>query len=244
MTGVVVGLFVLMALGVTGSAILQGRFHAVRPPEPRRLQFYEVAYLAGGRSRVADVALAYLVWAGLVDIRPGAGVLAMVAAPSRHVELAPVEAALVSTISADGRKPTIPLSAAREAAGSVPSTLAGYVVPPRDRLLARAPAVGSAVLAAVVAMGIAVSIDDRWGFLAVVPLVAVIVVATAMLGGTRLTKAGVMALAEEHERHAKDLSTAEMGVTSLPLESGMYIIALHGRVAMTGGLAPLRRVLR
>jgi hypothetical protein len=68
------------------------------------------------------------------------------------------------------------------------------------------------------------------------------VVATTFIGDG-LTNAGRAALAEEARRVRDDLETAQVGVTSLPIERGLYLVAVFGRSVMTGELAPLRRVL-
>ncbi|MDH4116259.1 MAG: TIGR04222 domain-containing membrane protein [Acidimicrobiia bacterium] len=244
MTGVTSGLLVLIAIGVVASAILHGRVSRGSSP-PEELEFYQVAYLAGGPSRVAEVALSYLVWAGLVDVRSAAGSLALVSAPNRAVELAPVEKALVATIPPEGRTPGFPLGAAREAAAGVADRLSGLVVPPGLSLLALAPAVGASIIAAGIATAVMLSVEQGTptGFLAIVPLVGVIVVLTAVSGRSRLTETGQQALADVRAARADDLALAELGVTSLPIESGLYIVALYGRPAMTGGLLSLRRLL-
>jgi hypothetical protein len=98
-------------------------------------------------------------------------------------------------------------------------------------------------VAAVISVGVSLASDVGVGFLPVVAVVAVIVVLTALPRGVRLTDAGRAVLRAERERFDPDLKIARVGVTSLPIESGLYIVALYGGDAMTGELSPLRRIL-
>ncbi|MGF1666760.1 MAG: TIGR04222 domain-containing membrane protein [Acidimicrobiia bacterium] len=243
MTWLTVGLLGLMALGVTISSVANHRVikGGARPSE--RVTFYQLAHLAGGRARVAEVAVAYLVWAGLVEARVNARTLALRAAPAASVELAPVEQALIATIPPEGGRPAIPMSAARDAARWVEGNLVGLVVAARQSWMVALPAMVSAVVAAVISVGVAWASEISVGFLPVVTVVAAIVVLTALPRGVRLTNAGKEVLDVERERFDPDLPIAQVGVTSLPIESGLYIVALYGNDAMTGELSPLRRIL-
>ncbi len=243
MTWLTVGLLGLMALGVAMSSVGHHRVVGAGGWAGERPTFYQLAHLAGGRARVAEVAAAYLVWAGLVEARVNARTLALRSAPSEKVELAPVERALIATIPAEGGRASLPMSAAREAARSLEANLSGLVIGTRQSWLAALPALVSAVVAAVVSVGVSMASDVNVGFLPVVPVVSVIVILTALPRGLRLTDAGRELLDAERERFDPDLPIARAGVTSLPIESGLYIVALYGSDAMTGELSPLRRVI-
>jgi uncharacterized protein (TIGR04222 family) len=125
----------------------------------------------------------------------------------------------------------------------VEADLSGLVVARRHLWMVALPALVSAVVAAAIAVGVSAASDINVGFLPVVAVVAVIVVLTALPRGVRLTDAGRAVLGAERERFDPDLPIARVGVTSLPIESGLYIVALYGSDAMTGELSPLRRIL-
>lgn len=244
MTSITVGLLILMAVGVAVSSAMHHRASTGVPTATERPSFYRVAYMVGGRVRVAEVAVAYLAWAGLVEARFNTGVLALRSAPSAEVELTPVERALLAMIPPQGAKPTMAMSAARGAAGWVEAELGGLVVPARRVWIAAAPALLSALISLVVSVGVLLGVGGTsWDFLPVVPLVAAIVGLIAFPRGVKLTTAGREVLDAERDRFDPDLRLAQMGVTSLPIESGLYIVALYGRATMTGELAPLARVL-
>lgn len=243
MTWLTVGLLGLMALGVAISSVAHQRAARAGTGPAERLTFYQLAHLAGGRARVAEVAIAYLVWAGLVEVRVNARTLALRSTPSEGVELAPVERALIAMIPSEGGRAALPMSAAREAARSVEASLGGLVVAGRQSWTVALPALVSAVVAAVISVGVSLASDISVGFLPVVAVVAVIVILTALPRGVRLTDAGRAVLGAERERFDPDLEIARVGVTSLPIESGLYIVALYGGDAMTGELSPLRRIL-
>lgn len=244
MLSITVALLILMALGVTASSVMHHSLSTGSPSPSERPSFYRIAYMAGGRARVAEVAVAYLAWAGLVEARFNTGVLALRSAPSSEVELTPVERALLAMIPPHGAKPTMAMSAARGAAGWVEAELTGLVIPTRRAWIAAAPALVTAVISMVVSLGVLFGVQGAaWDFLPVVSLVALIVGLIAVPRGVKLTSAGREVLDAERERFDPDLRLAEMGVTSLPIESGLYIVALYGRESMTGELAPLARVL-
>jgi uncharacterized protein (TIGR04222 family) len=243
MTWLTVGLLGLMALGVTISSVANLRVARSGSRPAERVTFYQLAHLAGGRARVAEVAVAYLVWAGLVEARANACTLALRSGPAANVELAPVEQALIATIPPEGGGPGLPMSAARDAARWVEGNLVGLVVAARQSWMVALPAMVSAVVAAVISVGVWLASEVDVGFLPVVSVVAVIVALTALPRGVRLTNAGREVLEVERERFDPDLPIAQLGVTSLPIESGLYIVALYGNDAMTGELSPLRRIL-
>lgn len=245
MAALTVALLMLMAVCVVSSTVLHHRAIGRGSPPAEQLEFYRVAYLAGGRSRVAEVALAYLVWVGLVEVRISTRTVALRSTPAEGAPLAPVERALLATIPAQGGKPTLSMAAARDAAGWLGSEMSGLVVPPRTSLLISLPSIIGSLLAAIVSLGVIIGVSPGTplGILAIVPVVSLIVLLTTLRRGPRVTKAGRVALDQERDRLDPDLAIAQMGVTSLPIESGLYIVALYGRDAMTGQLAPLARVL-
>jgi uncharacterized protein (TIGR04222 family) len=243
MAWLTVALLGLMVLGVAISSVANHRAVRTGTRPVERVTFYQLAHLAGGRARVAEVAAAYLVWAGLVEARVNARTLALRAAPAADVELAPVERALIATIPPEGGRVAIPMSAARDAARWVEGNLVGLVVAGRQSWMVALPAIVTAVAAAVISAGVWLAAETAVGFLPVVSVVAVVVILTALPRGVRLTNAGREVLDVERERFDPDLPIAHVGVTSLPIESGLYIVALYGNDAMTGELSPLRRIL-
>jgi uncharacterized protein (TIGR04222 family) len=246
----VVVLLVVIGLGVLAAAARQRRLSAAGRDTPGELTTYQVAYLAGGSRRVAETALAYLTWANLVEARPGGRRLALVGRPREGVPLHPVERELLGRIPMEGGSPALPLSAAVAAAersvGTPDLDLAGLVIDRRDRRFLHALVLVPALLSALGAGGLMVALAVREapiGLLPTVPLAAAIVSATALADRSFLTRTGREALAALEIRHRRDLALADMAVTSLPIEQGLYVVALRGRPAMTGNLAPLRRVI-
>jgi uncharacterized protein (TIGR04222 family) len=246
MTAIVVALLAVIAAAVVAALVLQRRAESTQPSlMDRDLTFYQVAYLAGGARRVAETALSYLIWAGLVDVREGARTVALRGAPSKDAELAPVERALVATIPAHGGSPTYALGAAREAARFVEDGLGGLIVPSKLATLVAVTAVAPSLLAGTIAIAVMVALRSRGaplGFMPVVPVLGLVVALVISVGRSRLTTSGRAALTHLLDLYDSDLNVAAAGVTSLPIERGLYLVALYGRPAMTGGLSGLRRI--
>lgn len=239
---------VLAAAVVAGAAarsrVVSSQRVAIAPHE---LSFYEAALLAGGRRRVADTALAYLVWAGVIEVRERTMRLVLRAPPRSQHPLAPVEEALLSSITMEGVAPALPMARAREAAGWVEHELVGLVVPARARAgvlgVMIVPAVLAAVVAAVWMLGEAVAGRDL-GFVPVIPAIAAAVALVAWIDRPLVTREGERVLEELGRQFSdQDLEVAVSGVTSVPIERGLYLVALYGRRAMTGGLSGLRKLL-
>jgi uncharacterized protein (TIGR04222 family) len=243
-TVVVVVLLAVIVAGLVGAGVVQRRSeHAVADFTDRDLTFYQVAYLAGGPKRVAETALAYLTWAGLIEVREGARAIAARGAHRRQADFAPVERALLATTPPEGGSPAYALGAAREAAAWVEGELAGLVIPRRVAATIAAIAIIPAMIAGVLAVALIVVLGgDGIGFLPVVPVLSVFVALAASVTRTPLTALGKAAVSRLSDLYDEDLRVAAAGVTSLPIERGLYLVALYGRPAMTGGLAALRRV--
>lgn len=242
--GVTGGLLGVMALGVVVSAVLQRMAVKTRVDAVDGLGFYQAAYLAGGPRRVAEAGFAYLVWAGLIEVRTNTKSVALRALPGPGVELRPVEVALIATVPPEGGGLSMSLGAAEAASDWLLEELDGLVVSPRRRLLAAAPALGTATLTGVVGAVVALSAESAVGLLPLVPLTALVVVlASVRFGRPLLTVAGKRSIDALRERYDSRLADAKRAVTGLPIEAGLYIVALYGREAMTGDLTPLARVL-
>jgi hypothetical protein len=102
------------------------------------------------------------------------------------------------------------------------------------------------LIAGAVATAVALLVSDGTGsgLLLVVPLVALVVILTSLrLNRPLLTSDGRRLLEETRVRFDPELVAAHRGITSMPIESGLYIVALYGREAMTGELKTLARVL-
>lgn len=238
----------LMVAGLAVAAALRARLLAGGDPAvpPDDLSFYEVALLAGGPRRVADTALAYLTWAGVLEVRETSRKLVLRTPPRPGQPLHPWEAALVNTISRDGSGPAFPLAAATDAAAAIVDAIPGLAVAPAGAAGPVAAAVGPALVAGV---GAGVWMWDRTGrglpveFVPLVPLLAAAVILVAIRDRPRATRRGRQAVETLRSHYDDDLTVAAAGVTSLPVERAMYVVALYGRPALTGGLSALRTVL-
>jgi uncharacterized protein (TIGR04222 family) len=244
-TTATVVLLAVIAAGVVASMVHAAalRAGAATSPAPD-LSFYQVAYLAGGRKRVALVAFAYLFWSGLLEIRDGSRTVALLKQPPGDIDLAPVEEAILARVPMEGIS-TVPVQGAAEvAAGWVADEMPDLVTPPRVAWQLAALAIVPALLALAASLALIVSLDggESPGLLATVPFVALAVVIVAWAARPGVTRQGRAVLAEAADRYEADLEIASVGVTSLPVERGMYIVALYGRNALTGGLLSLRRV--
>ena len=237
-------LLAVIGAGVAASALHAARFRSGSAPATAAdVSFYQVAYLAGGRKRVALVAMAYLYWSGLLEIRDGSKTIALLTQPPADVDLTPVEEAILARVPMEGIS-TVPVQgAAQVAAGWVADEMPGLVTPPRVAWQLAALAIVPSLFALVASLVLLLARDgEPPGLLAVVPFVAFVVVMVAWAARPGVTRQGRAILAEAADRYEDDLAIASVGVTSLPLERGMYIVALYGRNALTGGLLSLRRV--
>lgn len=238
----------LMVAGLALAVVARARLLAGGEPglPPEDLSFYEVALLAGGPRRVADTALAYLLWAGVVEVRETSRKLVLRTPPKAGQPLHPWESALVNTISREGSGPAFPLAAATDAAASIVDALPGLAVAPARAAGPIAAAVAPAVVAGIGA-GLWMWRRSADGlpleFVPLVPLMAAAVTLVAIRDRPRATRRGRQAVEALRRTYDADLAVAAAGVTSLPVERAMYVVALYGRPALTGGLSALRTVL-
>lgn len=245
MEAATLGFTLVMAL--TMAATLAARMWLSRASDApdAELVLYQVAMLAGGPRRVADTALSYLTWSGVVEVRESTNRLVRRVGIGQVPDLHPVEWSALAAINPEGVRPEAALGAAREAARQEVDGLDGLVVDARLRLvldLAVVLGCGGVVLAAIWWM--LASQQPTTGF---VPLLAV----TSLLymawwsstGRPRVTGEGEAVLEQIRSRYDADLEVAALGVTSLSVERAMHLIALYGRDALTGGLSGLRKVL-
>lgn len=231
----------------TMAATLVARFAMSRSgAEPSQdLVLYQVAMLAGGPSRVSDTALSYLTWKGMVDVRESTDRLVRIAGPHSLPDLHPVEASILGTITAVGVKPAAAMAAGRQAARDHIAGLDGLTVSPGG--------VFASGLAVLVGCGLVVLGAVWWllanpaGAIGFVPLIALMALVYAgwwvTAGRPRTTASGEAVLERKRSRYDADLEIVAIGVTSLPIQKAMEVIALYGRDALTGGLSSLRKVI-
>lgn len=231
-------LAVTMFVTLAGRAWLQ-RTTEVAVPE---LSLYQVALLAGGPRRVCDTALAYLNWAGMIEVRESTDRLVRVAATKTLPDLHPVELSIFGAVDTVGVRPEAAIGSGRQSAREEVDGLTGLVVSPRNRLaLGLVVVIGCGL---IVIVGVARSGGSSAGFLPLLALTSLVYMAWWFLAGQpRVTGAGNQVLEGIRERYDRDLEIAAIGVTSLPVERAMHVIALYGRDALTGGLSGLRKVM-
>lgn len=235
------------ALAVVTLATLLGRLRLVRagtaPPDD--LTLYQVAMLSGGPARVSDTALSYLVWAGMLEVRDFTDRLVRVVGRRGILDLHPVEIAVLGAVDPSGVRPEAAMGAGRTAARKHVGGLNGMVVDPgRRRLVDGVMLAGCAVVAVAGGWWLVARTEQSAGFVPLLVLVAVLLPGWwFLLGRPRRTRHGDELLEEMRRRYDGDLEIAAVGVTSLPLERAMHIIALYGRDALTGGLSGLRKVM-
>lgn len=233
------------ALAVTMFVSLVARVWLVRGSEtPDELTLYQVAMLAGGKGRASDVALAFLTWSGMVEVRESTDRLVRVAGVNTVPDLHAIELAVLGAIDTAGVRPEAAMGAGRMAAHDHVDGLAGLVVDARSgALVDLGVAAGSA--AVVGAGGYWLSArGDSEGFLLLLMVAAVVYAAWWFVSGRpRRTTEGQELLEVMRRGFDDDLHIAAIGVTSLPVERAMHIIALYGRDALTGGLSGLRKVM-
>lgn len=121
----------------------------------------------------------------------------------------------------------------------------GLVVePPRRLLLTSLVFIGSGmVVAGSVRWLIGTGTSGR-GFVPLVALSALVFAGWWLAAGRPWrTSQGERIMFEIRLRYDADLSVAAVGITSLPIERAMPVIALYGRDALTDGLSGLRKVI-
>lgn len=242
---VTLGLGVILA--ATMAVSLLARLWITRADQAveTELSLYQVAMLAGGPRRVSDTALSYLAWSGIIEVRESTDRLVRIVGVNRVPDLHPVEASVLGTIDPAGVRPEAPMGAGRLAARSEVVGLEGLVVEPPSRLrLGALVLTGGAAVVAGAAWWAATADPVTTGFVPLLALSAVLYVIWWFVGGQpRLTGAGQATVEAIRSRFDPDLEVAAIGVTSLPVERAMGVIALYGRDALTGGLSGLRKVI-
>jgi hypothetical protein len=137
------------------------------------------------------------------------------------------------------------MGAGRQAAREGVSLPPGLTVDPRLLLVLDLVAVGGCVLVATWAAWWSLSRDGAAaGFVPLVGTLALVyAIWWALYGRPRVMGAGETCLERIRRDYDSDLALAAVGVTSLPAERAMHVIALYGRDALTGGLSGLRKVM-
>lgn len=214
-------------------------------PFPGDANLYEMAFVAGGPTRVSDTALSYLVWSGAVEVRETTGRLVRIVGPGAVPNLHPVELSVLSAIDPVGVRPDLPMGTGREAARQFVRQPPGLLVPAWRSLLVDVVVLGGSALVAALAIWWMLSSKVAGsGFVPLFGLLAGVVGTWWMVAGRpRLTRAGMDAVENWKTRSDPDLQIAAIGVTSLPMERAMPVVALYGRDALTGGLSGLRTVI-
>lgn len=234
-------------LAVTMALTLAARIWVVRSgiaPDVE-LSLYQVAMLAGGPSRVSDTALSYLTWAGMLEVRESTDRLVRLPGMKAIPDMHPVELSILAAVDPAGVRPEAAMGSGRQAARETVSGLSGLVVEPAVRT-----ALDLVILAgcgAVVAGAVwwtAARDGSSAGFVPLLGLTAFVYAAWWFaVGRPRVSGAGLALLEQIREKYDSDLQVAAIGVTSLPVERAMHVIALYGRDALTGGLSGLRKVM-
>ena len=212
---------------------------------PGELTLYQVAMLAGGASRVCDTALGYLTYAGYIEVRESTDRLVLRANARTADALHRVEIAILAALDPVGVRPEAAMGAGRKAAREFVHVPDSLVRSPGRMALADLVVLGGSSAAVVAAAWwVLASEVVTTGF---VPLLAGLGVVLAAwwiwVGRPRLSRNGKEILEYLRQGFDSDLTVASIGVTSLPIERAMRIIALYGRDALTGGLSGLRKVM-
>lgn len=212
---------------------------------PSDLTLYQIAMLAGGTTRVSDTALGYLTYAGYIEVRESTDRLVLRAGARTADALHRVEIAILSALDPAGVRPEAAMGAGRIAAREYVEVPDSLVISPRRAGLADLAVLGgSSAVVVVSAWWVLVADAVTTGF---VPLLAGLAVVLAAwwiwVGRPRLSPSGKELLEYLREGSDSDLGVAAIGVTSLPIDRAMRIIALYGRDALTGGLSGLRKVM-
>ncbi|MFP3913414.1 MAG: TIGR04222 domain-containing membrane protein [Actinomycetota bacterium] len=209
------------------------------------LALYQVAMLAGGAGRVSDTVLSFLTWSGMLEARDISDRLVRVVGVNSVSDLHPVELAVLGAVDPAGVRPEAAMGAGRLAALHHVGGLEGLVVDPGARRAVDAMVIfGCGAVAGSGVWWLAAREGPMAGF---VPLLALVALLYAgwwfFFGRPYRTRNGEKILEDLRVRFDDDLQIAAVGVTSLPLERAMHIIALYGRDALTGGLSGLRKVM-
>lgn len=234
------------ALAATMLASLAGRIWlTVRgAAPPGELTLYQVAMLAGGPVRASDTALSYLTWLGMLEAREISNRLVRVVVNSVP-DLHPIELAVLGAVDPAGVRPEAAMGAGRLAAGRHVRGLAGLLVDPTQRrLIDLTVSVGCGGVAGAGMWWLAGREGTPAGFVLLLVLVAFLYGGWWFsFGRPRRTRQGDELVEDLRRSFDEDLEIAAIGVTSLPLERAIHIIALFGRDALTGGLSGLRKVM-
>lgn len=239
--GMVAVLAVMMFVTVACRLWLTGRSGASSPD----LTLYQVAMLAGGPGRVSDTALSFLAWSGMLEAREISDRLVRAIGVNPVPDLHPIELAVLGAVDPTGVRPEAATGAAKVAAVEHVSGLEGLVVDPvRGRLVDLAVLLGCGGVAGAGLWWLAAQEAGSTGFVPLVILVALLHAGWWFFSGRpRRTREGDSLVEALRRRYDRDLEIAAIGVTSLPLDRAMPIIALYGRDALTGGLSGLRKVM-
>lgn len=211
----------------------------------RDLTLYQVAMLAGGPGRVSDTALAYLTWAGMIEVRESTNRLVRLVGVDTVPDLQPMEVAILGAIHPAGIRPEAAMSSGRRMARSEVNGLDGLIVDHvRAAVATGLVLAGSGGVLVASAWWMATAPAGTRGFVPLIALIAVVFGGWWLAAGRpRLTRSGRRLLEGIRSRYDGDLQIAAIGVTSLPVERAMHVIALYGRDALTGGLSALRKVI-
>lgn len=209
------------------------------------LALYQIAMLAGGPRRVSDTALSFLTWSGIVEVRESTDRLVRVVAKTPAADTHPVEISILNAIDVAGVKPGAAMAAGRRAAAHHVDGLDGLVVRPASvRISSLVVALGCGGVVAGAAWWIAATGSPTTGFVPLVALTALVYAGWWISSGRpRITALGVQTLDRLRAHLDPDLQIAAIGITSLPLERAMTVIAIYGRDALTGQLSALRKVM-
>ncbi|HSJ33586.1 MAG TPA: TIGR04222 domain-containing membrane protein [Acidimicrobiia bacterium] len=237
----------LAVLALCMAVTLAARIWFTRPAAApgTDLSLYQVAMLAGGAARVSDTALAYLTWSGMIEIRESTDRLVRIPGMRTVPDLHPVESSILAAVDASGVRPEAAMGAGRQAAREAVALPADLGVAPKLLLALDLMAVGGSGLVASWVAWWTLSRDGAaTGFVPLIGVLAVLYSAWWMFSGRpRITGAGAAGLESIRRQYDSDLALAAVGVTSLPAERAMHVIALYGRDALTGGLSGLRKVM-
>ncbi len=239
------GLGVILAITMIVTVVARVWLTRIGEASDQDLTLYQIALLAGGPGRVSDTALSYLAWAGMIEVRESTDRLVRVVGVNTVPDLHPVELSVLGTIDAVGVRPEAAIGAGRLAAQREVRGLTGLVIEPLTRLaLAGTVVAGCGAVVAGAAWWAASADPNTTGFVPLLALISVLYAGWWLLGGQpRLTGGGLATLESIRSRFDEDLEVAAIGVTSLPVERAMHVIALYGRDALTGGMSALRKVV-
>jgi uncharacterized protein (TIGR04222 family) len=212
---------------------------------PSDLTLYQIAMLAGGPSRVCDTALGYLTYAGYIEVRESTDRLVLRANARTSDALHRVEIAILAALNPSGVRPEAAMGAGRIAARQfvdVPDSL--VISPGRIALADLVVLGGSSAVVVATAWWVLATDASTSGFVPLLAVLAAVVAAWWIWAGRpRLSQNGKEILEYLRQGSDSDLAIAAIGVTSLPIDRAMRIIALYGRDALTGGLSGLRKVM-